>query len=365
MTPETSEILKKIDLYAKKFNLLTRDEEQVNIIAFQDPKAELVTRLMQQFPTIIEKVKNLDLSFLNLSSELTCKDSKYKKFFSREEMDIIEDVESIAFKLLLNPNTTDYSVRAKKSLDKIILHNLRLVRTYSKNVDGGTLDNYDLFVEGLLGLIHAVDKYDRRKRNKSGLPLKFSTYATWWIRQYIQRAIQDKGRTIRIPIHVHDQINKLRKIYYELASLNFDAPPPDSRQLSEAAIDRHPDGGFDQKTVERLGSYLHDITSIDEWANEDENLTVEQYLPAEAFYQPENTIEDNINRQKLIALLEQLPEKDCKFMKLLYGYGPDRIERTTREIASAMGLKQKDVIKWEKTCLEQLQSIANPDDFNL
>ncbi len=110
---------------------------------------------------------------------------------------------------------------------------------------------------------------------------------------------------------------------------------------------------------------MHDISSIDEWANEDENLTVEQYLPAESSYQPENTIEDNINRQKLISLLEQLPDKDCKFMKLLYGYGPDRIERSHREIASAMGLKQKDVIKWERVCVERLQAIANPEDFSL
>lgn len=105
-----------------------------------------------------------------------------------------------------------------KAKKRFVESNLRLVVSIAKKHQGAGLPLIDLIQEGNLGLMHAVEKFEHKRE------LKFSTYATWWIRQYITRAIANKGRTIRLPVHVHDLLLKIKKVTTEL-ELALDRPP--------------------------------------------------------------------------------------------------------------------------------------------
>lgn len=258
--------------------------------------------------------------------------------------------------IFIYKNTSKYSKEWKEAVEILITRNLKLILKLCKKPDGGTLTTYDLFIEGVLGLIHALDKYDASRLTDKGKPMKLSTYAHWWIKQYIQRAIQDKGRTIRIPIHIHDMLNKLRKAHGEYCSTHFDEPPPDSEKLSKIL-------DMDKKLVEKLGTYLFTIDSIDEFSNEEENLTVAQYIPADDKYQPENTIELAANKSYLLSILDKLPEEDSKFIKLKWGI-EDKYIRSTREMASIYQCKSTEIIKRESRILAALKELGDPSEVN-
>ena len=259
---------------------------------------------------------------------------------------------------LLTPNTRTYSARAKKIQDILVSRNMRLVASYSKKFNGGSLTSYDMFVAGIMGLIYGINKFDLTQRHKkTGQPLKLSTYVTWWIRHYCQRACQNQSRSIRIPIHKHDELNRLRKAYGEYCSTHADAPPPTPQQLSKMT-------GFDVKLVQELGTYLFEISSLDEWSNEEENLTVGSFLEAAEVDQPEYGIEEHMNKIKLLELLKKLPPEDEKFMLLITGLY-DGLPRKPKEMANAFDIKASEVIKREKQILDRLKELADATAFSL
>ncbi len=112
------------------------------------------------------------------------------------------------------------SIGDESAKKRFVESNLRLVVSIAKKFQGAGLPLIDLIQEGNLGLIHAVDKFEYKRE------LKFSTYATWWIRQYVTRAIANKGRTIRLPVHVHDLLLKIKKAQTNL-EFELDRPPTD------------------------------------------------------------------------------------------------------------------------------------------
>lgn len=330
------EIIKRLDHYARKFKLLTQDEEQVLLKAFLLPRDALMIKLAKKPAN-----KGLDE----------------------------RDLRDLAKHTLITKGTTEYNKEAAEARDKLFRHNVRLIKTYTKNAKKGTLEQYDLFIAGYEGLDHAIDKFDLTRRHpRTNKPLKFSTYAVWWIRQYIQRSIQDYGRIIRIPIHVHDQINKLRTIYYDLASQNYDRQAPDSEELTEAynaqcIAKGKPKDCLKIEDVRRLGSYLHNIESLDEELHSDETTTLTDNLSASRDSEPDYYLEENSDKQKLLDLLEQLGLEDSKFMQLKWGLF-DGIERSPRELCSVLGMKLKDIIAWEESCLEKLRRLGNAREFN-
>ena len=314
-------VLRALTKWSKQQKLLNIEEEYELINAYQKDRNALLTKYKALYAPYV-------------------KEKGYKEL-----------IKSSVEKNLLNPNSPDYSAEAKRCMDILITKNLRLVLNYCKRSNSGILTTYDLFVEGLLGMIHAINKFNTGSGNK------FSTYAVWWIRQSIQRAIQDKDRTIRIPIHVHDLVNKIRKSYGEYSSQNYDSGPPDSTILSRLT-------GIDKKHVEKLGCHLHAIGSIDEVSSsEDDALPLSAYLPASDKYSPTYKLEERSDREKLIDLLQKLGEDDCKFMMLYFGFA-DNIDRNAREMASAYKVKTKDVEKRYLNCIQRLREIADPNDFN-
>lgn len=321
-------ILKQIDNFTRRKPLLTREEEQVLIAAYQDPRNVLYEAGMEEFGWAPAK------TWLSPTEKAVCK-------------------------AILNPGP-HFNPVAKEAFDTLVARNLGLVKKFcGKRVKRGSISEYDLFVEGVLGLMHAIDKYDRTKRNKDNLPLKFSTYCTTWASQYGQRLWQQIGSTIRIPIHVHDQISKIGKAYAHLASEHFDAPPPDSAKLAEAT-------GIKKEVVELLGRYKHEtyITSLDNWSNEEETTSVGDSIEADGALQPEVLVEEAANKDYLHELINKLAPEDAKFMSLYHGLLDQRV-RTPKEMASAMNLKRDEVIKWEKRCMDQLKALACRERVNL
>lgn len=254
-------------------------------------------------------------------------------------------------------DSLDFSKR-KQALDVLVTRNLKLTFNHAKKYPGGTLTTYDLIIEGVLGLIHAIDKYDRSRVTDKGLPLKLSTYATWWIKQYIQRAVQDKGRTIRIPIHKWGEIDILRKAHGKFCSTHPDRTGPTSFELS--MITKIP-----EPTVKLLGTYLFDISSIDAASSDDEDsLSISEGLVADTDKYTTDAIEPACNKSELIKLLNLLPDEDCKFMMLKYAL-VDGIDRTSKEMAVVYKCKPREIDNREKLILAKLKEIGNANRFSL
>lgn len=320
---DDDETLKRILKSVKKLPLLTPEEEFALITEYQALRRPILNMFEKSYPDFKPK-----------------------------------EVLGFTLHALLNPNTNTYSVRAKQIQDILVSRNMRLVSSYSKKFNGGSLTSYDLFVAGIMGLIYGINKFDlNKKHKKTGATLKLSTYVTWWIRHYLQRACQNQSRSIRIPIHKHDELNRLRKAYGEYCSTHADAPPPTPQQLAKLT-------GFDVKLVQELGTYLFEIGSLDEFSNEEENLTMGSFLEAPETDQPESGIEAHVNKINLIKLLEQLPPDDCKFMMLLYGIH-DGLPRKPKEMANAFDIKASEVIKREKQIIDRLKELGNAENFSL
>lgn len=244
------------------------------------------------------------------------------------------------------------------ALDRIIKCNLKLVFKHAKGQNTGTLTTYDLIIEGINGLIHALDKYDQNRLTDKGKPMKLSTYATWWIKQYIQRAKQDKDRTIRIPIHMHDLLSKIKKAHGEYCSTHPDSLGPTPLILSLKT-------GIPIEQVKTLGTYLFPIGSIDDQLNsDDDSPTISDHLEAPLNRNADYGAEGNSNKEELHKLLRQLPEEDYIFMALKLGI-VDGVDRNDKELASALGIKPREVMAIDKRITEYLKTIAVREKFSL
>lgn len=277
---------------------------------------------------------------------------KYTKLLSREEEQIL---------ITQYKTNKAHSQDNKAALDKLIKHNLRLIFKFAKKVSNemkGTLTTYDLIMAGVQGLIHALDKYDQTRLTDKGIPMKLSTYATWWIKQYIQRSCQDFSRSVRIPIHMHDLLQKICKAHGEYCSTHPDSLGPTPLILSLKT-------GIPIEQVKTLGTYKFPIGSIDEKQNEEEDsLTVAAYLEAPSSHNADAGAEARSNREELIRLLRQLPEEDWIFMSLRLGL-VDGIDRNEKEMALVLKCKPKDVLATERRITEHLKTIAERSRFSL
>lgn len=247
----------------------------------------------------------------------------------------------------------------KESLHVLITRNLALIFKFAKKSNGGCLTTYDLIIEGTLGLIHALDKYDQSRLTDKGVPMKLSTYATWWIKQYIQRSIQDRSKVVRTPIHIWELLNRVRKAHGEYCSTHPDSLGPTPVILSKMT-------GLTIDQVQTLGRMLYPMGSIDDKQNADDedSLTVVAYLEASESYNADANAEVNTNKAELHKLLRQLPEDQYVFMCMKIGL-VDGIDRTDKELGMVLGMKVKEVIAQEKLILEKLKLLADRQKFNL
>ena len=271
---------------------------------------------------------------------------------AEEEVDLAQRIERgrLAREELAKGNVSPHRRRELQRLiedgwaarEHLITANSRLVISVAKKYMGRGVPFLDLIQEGNIGLIRAAKKFDYRRGHK------FSTYATWWIRQAVTRAIADQGRTIRVPVHMGDQINKLLRVQHQLTQrLGRD---PSVEELAEA-LDVTP------QKVENMIQVARRPLSLETPTDDEEDSVLGDFIQDEEVAAPDDTATYNLLREHLENVLEGLPPREVRILQLRYGL-LDGQAYTLEEVGRKMGVTRERVRQIEAQALSRLRHPA-------
>ena len=228
--------------------------------------------------------------------------------------------------------------QSKIALDKLVQANLRLVISIAKKYVGQGVLFMDLVQEGSLGLIKAAEKFDYKKG------FRFSTYATWWIRQTIIRAIANHSKTIRIPVHMAEKIRKYKNIYSKLSS-ELNREPSDEEILSELKLPKEK-LFLIRKAMER------EPISLDMPIGDEINL--EDYIPDDVHITPEMKIEKSLLKSDMEEILKILTAREQEIITQRFGIGNVQIQ-TLEELGRKMGFSKERIRQIEEKAVRKLR----------
>jgi len=226
--------------------------------------------------------------------------------------------------------------------EHLITANSRLVISVAKKYMGRGVPFLDLIQEGNIGLIRAAKKFDYHRG------YKFSTYATWWIRQAVSRAIADQGRTIRVPVHMGDQINKLLRVQHQLTQRLGRSPNVD--ELADTLE-------VSAQKVEYMMRVARHPLSLETPTHDEEDSVLGDFIPDEEILAPDDSATHNLLKEHIFGVLDGLPPREVRILQLRYGL-IDGQSYTLEEVGRKMGVTRERVRQIEAQALSRLRQPA-------